>query len=658
MAGPVCVAGCRRGLAVRGGLLLAVGLWACLGPCDRAWSQTGRFPSNGYYGAFGDFYDGDYDAALKQFSAQGRMGIRTAQSRWIDSICYETMIGECYYEMGHLSEALEHYTFAVQLAVAFPDWMLRVQFPAIRPAGASTRRGAIPWGASTRGAPLGDFPRTMMISQGQIDITQQLQQGGIVQAPTLLPIDVAEIVRCTTLAIRRRAKLLGPLASQDPLFLELVRSLGGRVGPPNHWSEAWVGVELGVAQAAVGREGQAVLTLQRAVVAGGEFDHPLTATALFELGRLAAIRGDLARARYFFLEASYAAAYYPSWCPDVALLEECFRYGQMTELMANHPEIYPPLATAIPWAKGKHFRQLYVSLLLLATENHLVRGETHLASVGLEEARIAVSRRSMGLGRIGARYNFLNGTYLFQLKKVADGDAAITAAMNYMQHGSHWLFQISLADILATTKASPRTAMDLYQNVLRDPQAADWSSDPMESLAVLILPHPLPYEHWFNSALKRKDWEAAIEIGDRMRRHRFFTSLAYGGRLESLRWILEAADEQLDTRSKLQRQDLLTRYPAYNALRQHAHALHDRLAAAPLATEDREPTREQVQWLTDLAGVSKQQEVLLHEMAVRREPAGLIFPPCAPPSTSKDRSPRDTPSWSSSPPPTPATPSS
>ena len=113
--------------------------------------ETGRFPSNGYYGAFGDFYDGDYDAALKQFIAQGRMGIRSAQSRWIDSICYETMIGECYYEMGHLSEALEHYTFAVQLAVAFPDWMLRVQFPAIRPAGASTRRGAIPWGTSTRG---------------------------------------------------------------------------------------------------------------------------------------------------------------------------------------------------------------------------------------------------------------------------------------------------------------------------------------------------------------------------------------------------------------------------------------------------------------------------------------------------------------------------
>ena len=157
MAGPVCVAGCRRGLAVRGGLLLAVGLWACLGPCDRAWSQTGRFPSNGYYGAFGDFYDGDYDAALKQFSAQGRMGIRTAQSRWIDSICYETMIGECYYEMGHLSEALEHYTFAVQLASPFPTGCSACSFRRFGRRG--PRCGGRPSpGARARGGRAGRLP--------------------------------------------------------------------------------------------------------------------------------------------------------------------------------------------------------------------------------------------------------------------------------------------------------------------------------------------------------------------------------------------------------------------------------------------------------------------------------------------------------------------
>jgi hypothetical protein len=627
MAGPSFLAGHRRGLGVGGGLVLAAGLWACLGPCQRACAQGGRYPNSGYYQAFNDFYDGNYENALKEFVAQSRMGIRTAQSRWIDSICYEAMIGECYYEMGHLNEALEHYTFAVQLAAAFPDWMLRVNFPAIQAAGASVRR-AVPWGASTRGAKQGLFPQYMSISQGQIDITQQMQQGGMVTAPTLVPIDVAEIVRCTTLAIRRRTKLLGPLAARDPLFGELVGKLQGRIGPPNHWSEAWVGAELGVAQAAVGREGQAVLTLQRAVVAGGEFDHPLTATALFELGRLAMLRGDMAAAANLFREASYSAAYYPLWYPNAALLEECFRYGQMTHLMANSPGIYPLLADeTIRWAETKHFRQLYVSLLLLRAESHLVRNETALAAIGLEKARTGVSRRSMGNGRIGARYNFLNGTFLFQQKKVADGDAAIAAAMRFMQYGSHWLFQISLADALAANKATPRTAMELYQTVLRDPLPADWASDPMESLAVLVTPHPLPYEHWFNAALARKDWEAAVEIGDRMRRHRFFTSMAYGGRLESLRWVLEAADEQLDKASRVHRQDLLTRYPAYADLRRQAHALHDRLAAMPLATEDHEPSREQIRGLADLLAVSQKQEVLLREMTVRREPAGLIFPP-------------------------------
>ena len=87
------------------------------------------------------------------------MGIRTAQSRWIDSICYETMIGECHYEMGQLDQALECYTNAVQLAAAFPDWMLRVTFPAIQPAGASVQPGCP--GAPARGGQNPDcFPNT------------------------------------------------------------------------------------------------------------------------------------------------------------------------------------------------------------------------------------------------------------------------------------------------------------------------------------------------------------------------------------------------------------------------------------------------------------------------------------------------------------------
>ena len=70
-----------------------------------------------------------------------------------------------------------------------------------------------------------------------------------------------------------------------------------------------------------------------------------------------------------------------------------------------------------------------------------------------------------------------------------------------------------------------------------------------------------------------RDYEDALTVAarayegagnaDRARRHRFFSALPFGGRLLSLRWILEAPVEMLDQASVLHRQDLLARYPAY-----------------------------------------------------------------------------------------------
>jgi len=62
----------------------------------------------------------------------------------------------------------------------------------------------------------------------------------------------------------------------------------------------------------------------------------------------------------------------------------------------------------------------------------------------------------------------------------------------------------------------------------------------MESLSVLTTPQPLAMEHWFEAALERHDEKAlqtAMNIAERTRRRRFFGSLEFGGRIESLRWI-------------------------------------------------------------------------------------------------------------------------
>ena len=173
--------------------------------------------------------------------------------------------------------------------------------------------------------------------------------------------------------------------------------MSGRVALPNHWSEAWVGVELGLALSASGREGQAVAYLQRSVVAAGEFDHPMTSIALLELGRLAMIRSDFPTALKYFEEASYAAVAYP----DPGVLEEAFRYGALAHLMSNQKGVFPPLTSAIQWAKVKHLRQLHASLLLLAAENYAVLGQTGQTAGLLDDARVSIGRRDMGNGRIG-----------------------------------------------------------------------------------------------------------------------------------------------------------------------------------------------------------------------------------------------------------------
>ena len=86
-------------------------------------------PTQTYFGSFALLHAGEYRDALKGFGSE--RGIRTPQSRWIDSICYHTMTGECYYKLGQYGEALDSYNAALNLYVAFSNWMASVQFTAV-----------------------------------------------------------------------------------------------------------------------------------------------------------------------------------------------------------------------------------------------------------------------------------------------------------------------------------------------------------------------------------------------------------------------------------------------------------------------------------------------------------------------------------------------
>ncbi len=108
-------------------------------------------------------------------------GIRVGTTRWIDSICYYTMVGECYYQMGQHQQALAQYTSALQLYLSYSNWMMRLTLNAasVRPANPGEFK-PIPWGRSTRNFVLGRFPETIPIAGGTVMMgnVQQFKPSG------------------------------------------------------------------------------------------------------------------------------------------------------------------------------------------------------------------------------------------------------------------------------------------------------------------------------------------------------------------------------------------------------------------------------------------------------------------------------------------------
>jgi hypothetical protein len=134
-------------------------------------------------------------------------------------------------------------------------------------------------------------------------------------------------------------------------------------------------------------------------------------------------------------------------------------------------------------------------------------------------------------------------------------------------------------------------------------------------------------EHWFELALARKELEKALEIADRIRRHRLHAIMPLGGRLLSLRWVLHAPKELLDQSAQLQRQDLLNRFAGYNELTQKADAARNALEQLPIVPPLEADLKKQADLFQTLATVSAAQESLLQQIALARAAADQPFPP-------------------------------
>lgn len=597
-------------------------VWMAVGPATAKplAAQQDSIPSTLYYAVFPVYYSGNFNDAIKGFERAGRTAIKGVNGRWIDSICYHTMTGEAYYQMGNNAKALDHHRSALQQYLQAPNWMVRVTWTPIRPA---SKNIVVPWGKPQRVVRVGHYSSRMSMTLGGL----QPIPGSNAAFSNMrsIPVDVPEIVRCMAVSIRRYRELSGPNTAHDPLMNTVITELSRRPVPPNTWAESLVDVLLGLAHRAIGKDGDAQALLKRGLIANGQYDHPLTPLALLDLGHIALRDANFAEARNWFLEASYSAYAFEQGGPDI--VEEAMYYGFIANHLANRKEPFSPLGVVSTFAGKEKLHHLQASASTALAEDMALLGRTPEANTALAAARTALLKREMQNGRMGCRFNYVQSIVSYQSGNVSAGDESLKAALDFQRNGgSTWLFHIALADTLYTSgKLSPRSADQLFETVLRDPGRADWLVQPLESLSSLLVPHPLPYEHWFEVAYGRNDIDQALEIADRIRRHRFYSTMAMGGRLLSLRWMMEDPSN-LSQEAALARRDILLEYPGYEKLNEQARQLRTALRAAPLVLTEEQAARQQQEQLERLGQVSLLQEALLRQIAIRREFAPLIFP--------------------------------
>ena len=327
------------------------------------------YPKRDYYLGAPTYADGDFATAARIYRQSASGGLRSVEGRFVDSICYHTMLGECLYQMGENADALEQFNSAVKLYIQHNGWLLRVQFPQELGPTQRTLTRPVTWGRSTRRTQVAHFPEKFQTQLGNLDNRRAVQQGGVLNPARFILVAVPEVMRCMALSMRRRAEIMGPICEHDRLTDQLLETVATRQAQQGHWVQTWIDCLMGLAYIGDNKPVQATAELQRSLQLAGQYDHPLTPTALLELGKLAFRRGNMPQAATYFLEATYSAAYFEQY--DV--MADAFRWGHVAHEVSGEEGIYPPLLQAAAWAK-RESRYVNAVLNTCAAEAFAVRG--------------------------------------------------------------------------------------------------------------------------------------------------------------------------------------------------------------------------------------------------------------------------------------------
>ena len=229
------IVGCAGWLCL---IAILAGVFSVAAPTARC--QLGfSVPSQVYYSAFSSYWDGDYREALNLFQGEARGGIKAGTNRWIDSICYFTMVGECYYQMGQhqagadaVHQRPEAFTMPSTIGWCGSSFR-RAEFARRTPASSD-----LCLGDAARAFVLGHYHDTYADHAGAIHEPAEPRQprGGRRVGPHGLLDRRARNRALHGAGHAAAARDRWARPAQDQLTNDLVTVLARRPGPANHWS--------------------------------------------------------------------------------------------------------------------------------------------------------------------------------------------------------------------------------------------------------------------------------------------------------------------------------------------------------------------------------------------------------------------------------------
>jgi tetratricopeptide (TPR) repeat protein len=605
----------------------AVGAWFVLFVSAASWAQIGRYPAPGYYVLQGQeslLHAGEFRTAERAIQNLYRGGYREGNQRWVDSSAYLALLGETRYQAGDYVGAMQAFDEAIEIYSSVVNWGARVTWdsqPIVADANA-VRVARVTWGTPTRSFVIGRFPSSFSVRFGQDIIVPGERGNTLIPQERLVPVDVIELYRAMAWVIRRRDQILGTLSQVDTPARTLRTQLSEvRSAIPGALPTAFGSVLYGISLTGEGDYQRANSVLEQALQING-FDHPLTPITLLHMGYNLYLAGDYRSAKALLLEASYSAGIFNQF--DV--FREALVLTGRAHMAVNRDQPLPELEAAFEWARVRGQRLAQAQFAMTAAENAIENGDLPTAVRQLGIATGLMRTNDMKRSELALRLQVLEQTVA-----CIDGTApdlmSLRAALIAYRPATPWVFQIELLVNPARRRNLTTTNFTkLIERVLRDPTQSDWDRDPFECLAYLTGDRSQFLAEALADHLNKRDYNAALQAAENLRRVQFYSNLPLGGRLMSFRELLARSPDELSQELRRKQAELRSRFVGFKQLLDQAEPLLAKLQTQPLDP----PGAEKKAWEDEverLGLMSRQIERQLLQVSVRREAIPLMFPP-------------------------------